>query len=173
MLRYPTIVSPDLRAAVTVPGSVLISRQPGGYDRLASPDGRGLVFHPDGVGAGCTQAKAAGFAGAAGPEPSEDSDEVPEDPEEPQAATVAALTKASAATRAHLRSGRLDVAVAIAGAAVVVCVVIPAVVLGDPVVVMVVVMVVVVSRAGDSGAADRDGERGDSGHEPPACPGEH
>src|SRR6476659_1783825 len=111
MLRYPTIVSPALRAAVTVPGSVLISRQPGGYDRLASPDGRGLVFHPDGVGAGCTQAKAAGVA------------------------TAAALTKASAAARAHLRSGRLDVAVAIAGAAVVVCVVIPAVVLGDPVVV--------------------------------------
>jgi len=160
-----------LRAAVTVPGSVLISRQPGGYDRLASPDGRGLVFHPDGVGAGCTQAKAAGFAGAAGPEASEDSDEVPEDPEEPQAATVAALTKASAATRAHLRSGRLDVAVAIAGAAVVVCVVIPAVVLGDPVVV--VMMMVVVSRERDSGPADREGQRGDSGHEPPACSGEH
>jgi hypothetical protein len=165
MLRYPTILSPDFRAAVTVPGSVLISRQPGGYDRLASPDGRGLVLHADGVGIGCTQAKAAGFASAGGPEVSEGS-------EEPQAATVAALTRASAATRIQLRNGRLDVAVAIAGAAVVVCVVIPAVVLGDPVMVMMVVMVVV-SRHSDSGAADRDGQRGNSGHEPPACPVEH
>jgi hypothetical protein len=30
-----------------------------------------------------------------------------------------------------------------------------------------------VSRESDSGAADRNGQRGDSGHEPPACPGEH
>ena len=37
---------------------------------MACPEGRARVRHPDGAGAGCTQANAAGFAGAGGPEAS-------------------------------------------------------------------------------------------------------
>lgn len=128
---------------------------------MASPDGRLLVIHPDGAGAECTQANAAGSAGADGPEVSE----------EPQAASVAALTTASAATRARTRCERLDVAVAVAGSAVVVGIVVPAVVLGDPVVVM--MMMVVVSRDCDAGSADREGQRGDARRDQSACPGQH
>jgi len=133
---------------------------------VASPDGRLLVFHPDGAGPECTRANAAGFAGAGSPEVSE----VSEDPDEPQAASAAALISASAATRARTRCDRLDVAVAVAGSAVVVGIVVPAVVLGDPVV---VVMMMVVSRDCDAGSADREGQRGDARRDQSACPGQH
>jgi hypothetical protein len=127
---------------------------------VASPDGRLLVLHPDGAGAECTQANAAGFAGAGGPEVSE----------EPQAASAAALNSASAAARARTRCGRLDVAVAVAGSAIVVGIVVSAVVLGDPVV-MVVVMVM--SRECHPGSAYSESQRGDPRGDPPACPGQH
>ena len=129
---------------------------------MALPDGRGLVLHPDGAGAGCTQANAAGFAGAGGPEESED----------PQAASVAAPTMASAATRTRVERGRLDAAVAVTGAAVVVGIVVPTVVLGNSVVVVVMV-VVMVSRKSRSGSADGEGQCGDSGDDQSACSGQH
>jgi hypothetical protein len=129
---------------------------------VALPDGRGLVLHPDGAGAGCTQANAAGFAGAGGPEELED----------PQAASVAAPTMASAATRTQVERGRLDAAVAVTGAAVVVGIVVPTVVLGNSVVVVVMV-VVMVSRKSRSGSADGEGQCGDSGDDQSACSGQH
>jgi hypothetical protein len=46
---------------------------------------------------------------------------------------------------------------------------VPAVVLGDPV----VMVVVMVSGERDSGAADRERQRCDSGHDPPACSRQH
>jgi hypothetical protein len=49
--------------------------------------------------------------------------------------------------------------------------VIAAILLRDPAVV--VMMMVVVSRERDSGSADREGQRSDSGDYPPACSGQH
>jgi hypothetical protein len=71
---------------------------------------------------------------------------------------------------ARCRRVGLDVPVAVAGAAVVVGIVISAVVLRDP---AVVVMVVMVSCECDARTADRDCERCDSGHDPPSGPGQH
>lgn len=159
MFRYPTIRPPSVLEAVTVPGSVFVRRQPGGYASEASPEGSRRVLQPGGTGCGRSQANAAGSAGAVGPAVSE----------EPHAASAAALASASAATRDRRRG--LDVAVAVAGSAVVVRIVVPAVVLGDAVVV--VMMMVVVSRERHSGPADREGQRGDERHERLACSAQH
>src|SRR5262249_11813333 len=149
------------RAAVTVPGSVVVKRQPGGYARVAAPDGRACVRHPAGAGEGCTQAKSAGFAGTAGPVSSSPS------PEPPQAASGAALAQARAATTTRRgRRGRGG-AVAVAGPAVFARIVTPAVVLRDPVMVMVMV------SHRDSRAADPEGQRRDPGDDPPACSAQH
>ena len=76
-----------------------------------------LVAHVDGAGEGSSHAKACPEVDAVGPM-------------EPQAAMVATLASANAETIAILR--RLDIAVTIARATVVVGVLVPAVVLRDP-----------------------------------------
>jgi hypothetical protein len=79
---------------------------------------------------------------------------------------------ASAATRTRIERGRLDAAVAVTGAAVVVGIVVPTIVLGNSVVVVMMV-VVMVSRKSRSGSADGEGQCCDSGDNQSACSGQH
>src|SRR3954452_25401013 len=116
-----------IKAADTVPESLVIRRQPGGYAKDASPDGNRAAVQPAGGLDARTQPNGPAARTAARPPPDEDTAD--DDPAPPQP-TMARAAESAMPTNSSLE--RLDVAIAVARSAVVVGVMVAAVVLGNP-----------------------------------------
>src|SRR3954451_15361034 len=118
MLRAGPISATD-----AVPGSVRIALQGFGYAKVAAPEGSRATFQPGGGDAGCSQRKAAARP-LTGPRPAA-----------APAPTPRSTARVEATTSSRLNPSliRSDVSIAVAGAAVVVGVMVAPVVLRNPV----------------------------------------